>query len=152
MKKFFQRCSVVLVVSVFFLLTTGTAFAHKVRIFAYEESGAIVGETAFSGGRPARNAEIVVKDKATGTILTTTRTDVKGAFSFPVPERAGREHLNLQLIVNAGEGHRGEWLLAADEYLSSSASSAGPEIHSASGTLTGARKLVKHRMLLPGVH
>jgi len=141
MKYFFQRCTAVLVVSAFCLLTTGTALAHKVRIFAYEESGTIVGETAFSGGRPAKNAEIVVKDKATGTILTTTRTDAKGAFSFQIPEQAEREHLNLQLIVNAGEGHRGEWVLTADEYLSASASAAGPEVHTA--PVTGEQNLSK---------
>jgi nickel transport protein len=101
----------------FCVLMTGTALAHKVRVFAYEESGAIVGETAFSGGRPAKEAEILVRDAAAGALLTTTRTDEKGAFRFQIPEQARRDHLALRIIVNAGEGHRGEWVLAADEYL-----------------------------------
>jgi len=126
MKTIFQRCTALFLACAFCLLLTGTAFAHKVRIFAYEENGAIVGETAFSGGRPARDAEILVKDAATGTTLATTRTDAKGTFHFQIPEQARRDSLNLQLIVNAGEGHRGEWVLTADEYLPASDLVAAP--------------------------
>ena len=130
-----------LVVSAFCVLMAGTALAHKVRIFAYEESGAIVGETAFSGGRAARNAEILVKDAATGTTLTSTRTDEKGTFRFQIPEQARRDHLNLQLIVNAGEGHRGEWALAADEYLPASDLASDPE-----GVTHAGEKTVENNM------
>ena len=92
------------------------AQAHKIRIFAYGDGESIAGETAFSGGRSPKNAEIVVQDMAGETLLT-IRTDENGQFRFPVPQKAKRNRLDLRIIVNAGEGHRGEWLLKADEYL-----------------------------------
>lgn len=91
--------------------------AHKVRIFAFGEGGEIVGETAFSGGRGAKDSEIVVQDTVDGKTLLTCRTDDEGLFRFPIPPEARRGHLDLKIIVNVGEGHRGEWLLAADDYL-----------------------------------
>ncbi len=91
--------------------------AHKVRIFAYCEGDTIMGETAFSGGRTPKNAEITVTDAASGKTITTCRTNDHGEFSFPVPARARDQRLDLKLILHAGEGHRGEWLLKAEDYL-----------------------------------
>jgi nickel transport protein len=99
-----------------FVLAT-TAKAHKVNVFAYAEAGTIFGETSFSGGRPAQNAEISVQDRASGTVLLQTRTDSQGIFTFPVPESAQTERLDLLIVALAGEGHRNEWLLTADDYL-----------------------------------
>lgn len=98
--------------------------AHQVRIFAYAEGGFIVGETAFSGGRVPKNAEIIVRDAAGSGILATCRTDGNGRFRFAVPEAARRDRLDLRIVVNGGEGHRGEWLLTADEYLAAGKSGA----------------------------
>ncbi len=94
-----------------------TAEAHKVNIFAYAEAGTIVGETSFSGGRPAQNAEVSVQNRASGSVLLQTRTDSQGKFSFPIPESAQTGRLDLLIVVLAGEGHRNEWLLKADDYL-----------------------------------
>ncbi len=94
-----------------------TAHAHKLRIFAWSEGDIIYGETAFSGNRKPKNAEITVQDAANHAVLLTTRTDEQGKFSFTMPDDAVREHLDLLLVVNAGEGHRGEWPLPAAEYL-----------------------------------
>ena len=105
------------------LFLAGPAAAHKVRIFAYGEGGRIIGETEFSGGRKPKNAEVVVINQADGQILTTCRTDENGNFSLPIPPEARQKHLNLKLIVKAGEGHRGEWLLNAEDYLDDSADS-----------------------------
>ena len=102
--------------SVFCLLGT-PAQAHKVRIFAYGEGNTIVGESAFSGGRTPKNSEIIVQDAAGTRRLLTCRTDEQGQFRFPIPQEARRDKLDLRIIINAGEGHRGEWLLKADEYL-----------------------------------
>lgn len=99
------------------LLTSSIAFAHKVRIFAYEENGTIIGETAFSGGRSPKDVEILVENPASGEQLLTTRTDATGKFSFLVPELAREQHIDLQIIVNVGEGHRNSWLLEAADYL-----------------------------------
>ncbi|MCF6291645.1 MAG: hypothetical protein L3J03_11705 [Desulfobacterales bacterium] len=102
---------------VFCLLLSTPALAHKVRIFAYGEGNTIIGETAFSGGRAPRDSEIIVQDAANGRTLFTCRTDDHGNFRFPIPAEARRDRLDLRIIINVGEGHRGEWLLAADEYL-----------------------------------
>ncbi|WP_267927109.1 hypothetical protein [Desulfolithobacter dissulfuricans] len=102
---------------VIFCLLAGPALAHKVRIFAYAEGDTIIGETAFSGGRAPKDSEIIVKDAASGKILLTTRTDDHGEFSFPIPTEARQKGLDLLIVVNVGEGHRGQWKLTADEYL-----------------------------------
>lgn len=94
-----------------------TAHAHKLRIFAWPEGDIIYGETAFSGTRKPKNAKITVQDAANHTVLLTTRTDEQGNFNFAVPQKAVVEHLDLLLVVNAGEGHRGEWPMPAAEYL-----------------------------------
>lgn len=98
-------------------LLSSVCLAHKVRIFAYAEGNIIVGETAFSGGRAAKNSEIIVQDAASARTLLTCRTDDQGQFRFPIPEKAVHDHLDLRIIINVGEGHRGEWLLKAEEYL-----------------------------------
>ncbi len=97
--------------------------AHKINIFAWSSDNTVLGETSFNGGssRP-RNAEIQVLNKADNRVLLTTRTNEKGKFSFTIPKEAAQNHLDLLLVVNAGEGHRGEWLLPAAEYLAT-----GPE-------------------------
>lgn len=98
-----------------------TAHAHKLRIFAWSEGKMIFGETAFSGNRKPINAEITVLDAASHAVLLTTRTDELGKFKFPAPQKAVAEHLDLLLVVNSGEGHRGEWPMPAAEYLTSNA-------------------------------
>jgi nickel transport protein len=93
------------------------AFAHKIRVFAYAEGDNIIGETAFSGGRAPKGVEVIVENGADGSNLLTTSTDDNGRFSFAIPEVARQNHLDLRIVVNVGEGHRNEWLLAAAEYL-----------------------------------
>ncbi len=102
------------------LLTASPAAAHKVRIFAYGEGNRIVGETAYSGGRHPKNAEVLVTSRSDGKVLARCRTDEQGNFSLPIPEAARRGRLDLRLILKAGEGHQGEWLLEARDYLDDS--------------------------------
>lgn len=100
-----------------FFLLPETASAHKVRVFAYGEGNTIVGESAFSGGRKAKNAEILVQDTAGDEQLFSCRTDEQGQFRFNIPDEARKTRMDLRIIVKAGDGHRGEWLLAAADYL-----------------------------------
>ncbi len=109
------------------LLASGTALAHKIRIFAYEENGFIVGETAFSGGKSPKNVEIQLEDAASGTLLLSTKTDQSGNFSFPVPEVAKEQQLDLEVIVNVGDGHKNSWLLEAADYLPGVSSAASAQ-------------------------
>ena len=91
--------------------------AHRVRVFAYGEGDKIVGETSFSGGRKPKNAEIIVTEAKGGRTLLNCRTDDQGRFSFKIPAEARDKHLDLLIVINGGEGHRGEWPLPAIEYL-----------------------------------
>lgn len=112
-----MRFFIVLTLSLLSLTLSTTAFGHKVRIFAYGDGEMIVGETAFSGGKKPKNVEISVLGKNTEKVLATTTTDELGKFKVPIPEEAKSEKLDLRIVVNVGEGHRGEWLLEASEYL-----------------------------------
>ena len=82
------------------------AYAHKIRIFAWEEGGDIVTEAKFSGGRAARNAAVSVIDSATGKELLSGTTDSDGMFRFPLPQTTGTE---LEITVDSGDGHKGSW-------------------------------------------
>ncbi len=95
---------------VFFLLCSSVpAFAHKVYIYAWVEGNTIYTESYFSGGGRVKNGVIQVFD-ARGKDLLEGRTNAKGEFSFQIPEKA-----TLRIVVNASMGHRGEYVLKAEE-------------------------------------
>lgn len=99
------------------VLSSLPGHAHKVRIFAWEESGIINTEVKFSGGRPAKNAQIRVTSIQDKKELLTGITDSNGMFSFPIPDTAKKNHYNLEISVNSGDGHKNSWLLNAADYL-----------------------------------
>ena len=81
-------------------------FAHKVRIFAWQDGNNIITEAMFSRGRPALKATISVVETGTGKELLSGTTDAKGLFSFPIPLTGSKE---LKIIVDAGDGHKNSW-------------------------------------------
>lgn len=93
----------------FFILSADNAMAHKVTVFAWVEGDTVIGESKFSGGKKARNAEIIVRD-LNGKELLRTRTNENGEFSFPIPEKTP---MRIELI--AGMGHKGEWTISLEE-------------------------------------
>ncbi len=111
-----------LIVSLF-LLNTDAAQAHRVRLFAYESGGNISVEAAFSGGKPAKMAEILVHSSPSELVLLTGQTNEEGLFTFPIPEKAREMHTDLKIIINIGEGHKNHWMLKAEDYLDTSPSS-----------------------------
>ncbi len=121
-----KKSSPLLLFLVLLLFWSSQAQAHRVRIFAYENGGTIFTEAKFSGGKPAKNSEILVQVADTNTILLTGHTNEEGTFSFPVPEKAKNEHLALDIIINVGEGHKNQWRLSAEEYLGGSAKKISP--------------------------
>ncbi|VEN73741.1 exported hypothetical protein [Candidatus Desulfarcum epimagneticum] len=84
------------------------AMAHRVQVFAWAENGRVFCEGKFSGGRPAKGAEIVVFDPD-GHILLKGKTNEKGEFSFPAPSTG------VRVVLNASMGHRGEWSVSREE-------------------------------------
>lgn len=92
-----------------FILSSGNALAHKVTVFAWVEGDTVLGESKFSGGKKAQNSEIIVWD-LNGKELLRTRTNEKGEFSFPIPEKTA---MRIELI--AGMGHKAEWTIPLED-------------------------------------
>jgi nickel transport protein len=90
--------------------------AHKINVFAYESGGTITTEVKFSGGRPAKNTTVVVENPSGAELLSGT-TDENGLFHFPIPQEAREMEMDLTIVADVGEGHRGTWLLEAGDYL-----------------------------------
>ncbi len=113
---------------VFFLHPTPPSEAHRLRVFAFENGGVIETEAVFSGGRPAQNAEISIEDPARKTVILTGRTDTHGKFSFPLPNSVKEHNNDLNIVVSGGDGHRGQWLLKAEDYLTGPTTSPPPSL------------------------
>jgi len=90
-----------------YLIIAGPCFAHKVRIFAWNEGNTIYTESKFSGGKVAQNAVVTVVDKSTGVELIHGTTDKNGLFQFPTPDTNSAE---IDIIVSSGDGHKNHWL------------------------------------------
>ena len=92
------------------------ALAHRVIIFAYTEGDTVHTESKFMPNTPVAHGKIIVQDAKTGKQLLTGDTDAQGKFSFTIPAEAKSQKMDLKIIIEAGLGHRGEWLLKADQY------------------------------------
>lgn len=96
---------------------TTPALAHGVLVFAYAEGDTIHTESTFVPDKPVRQGKILVQDQKTGKLLLRGQTDDQGKFSFKIPPAAVAQKLDLEIVVEAAMGHRGEWLLKAESYL-----------------------------------
>ncbi len=86
------------------LLAVSPVLAHKVNVFAYAEGGVVYVEGYFPDGRPVEKAELQVLDSQ-GQLLLSGQTDAQGLFQFQLPKRD-----DLTLIINAGMGHKSQYL------------------------------------------
>lgn len=114
---FCQAMLLILVIGAF----TTPALAHRVLIYAYAEGDTIHTESKFVPNNAVRQGKILVLDHKTGKELLTGITDDHGKFSFKIPAAAVAQKLDLEIVVEASMGHRGEWLLKADKYLTGAA-------------------------------
>lgn len=103
------------------LSSVSIASAHRVTVFAWVEGGTVHTTSQFSRERKVHDGLIEVYDAATGERLLTGKTDGKGEFSFPVPEAARARGSDLRVALKAGEGHAGEWIVPASEYMAQAA-------------------------------
>ncbi|NQT17355.1 MAG: carboxypeptidase regulatory-like domain-containing protein [Planctomycetes bacterium] len=85
------------------------ALAHKVVVFATVDADTIRGEAYFRGGDPVRAAKVSVVGPDQNPLGETT-TDDEGLFTF-----TARSRVSHTLIVDAGEGHGGQYTVPADE-------------------------------------
>ncbi|NOY62936.1 MAG: hypothetical protein GXP10_07285 [Gammaproteobacteria bacterium] len=101
---------------VFFVAVVPSALAHKVNLFAYAEGDEVFVEGYFADGKKAQKSTVTVFD---GNVLVAKGvTDDEGLLRFTPPKK-----VPLRITLNAGMGHRAEFLLAADEWGDSDASS-----------------------------
>jgi nickel transport protein len=104
---FLQVLFIILIIPIL----SSPCFAHKVRIFAWQDGDNIVTESKFSRGKSARNAEITVVEKETGKDLLSGKTNTEGIFTFPLPQINSKE---LQIVVDTGDGHKNSWIFNLD--------------------------------------
>jgi len=109
-------CQAILLILIICAFTT-PALAHRVLVFAFAEGDTIHTESKFIPDTPVRQGKILVMDKKTDQVLLTGQTDDQGKFAFKIPAAAAAQKLDLLIVVEASMGHRGEWLLKADSYL-----------------------------------
>lgn len=101
-----------------FLIFPFVVSAHRVNIFAWAENGRIFTESEYPDGKRIRNGSIEVFSVKDGKLLLKGQSNEKGEFSFPVPAEAEKSASDLKIVLNAGQGHRNEWLLKYSEYAS----------------------------------
>jgi nickel transport protein len=85
------------------------ASAHRVNVFAWVDGDTIHVESKFSGGKKVNAGKVIVMDPQ-GVELLSGLTNDQGEYSFKVPKQS-----DLRIILNAGQGHRGEWTVRASE-------------------------------------
>jgi len=85
------------------------ARAHRVTVFAWVEGDTVRTESRFSGGKAVNEGVVVVYDEQDRELLR-GKTDENGEFSFEAPARTA-----LKVVLEAGMGHKGEWIVPAEE-------------------------------------
>lgn len=93
------------------LTLAGPAQAHKLKVFATVEAGAIKGYAFFIGGGRAQNTPWVAQDAA-GTPVADGTTDDEGRFAFAVPAPPS----DVTVTVDTHEGHIASATVAAARF------------------------------------
>ncbi len=119
-KKHTRRLKLILFVMLYLFVTSSPTLAHRVFLTAYVEGDAVFVEAGFSDGTLCKHSTIEVFDSS-GKKLLEGKTDEKGGFSFKPPQKT-----NLKIVLDAGMGHRAEYILPADELPEIAAESAEP--------------------------
>ena len=90
-------------------VVSNEAMAHKVSVFAWVEGNTVYVESKFLGGKRPKGAKVTVTDDA-GNTVNEGITDDQGFYQFKIPAKK-----DLKIILYAGAGHQGEWLITKDE-------------------------------------
>jgi nickel transport protein len=93
------------------MANTPSALAHRVYLYAWVEGDTVYTESYFGSKKKVQGGLIQVFDVA-GKKLLEGRTNNEGEFSFGPPEKKA-----LRIVVDASMGHRGEYILEAEEFL-----------------------------------
>ena len=107
------------ILTVLFIFSSFCTYAHKVNVFAEADGGIINVDCYYSRGKKVHDGKIEVLDLNNNKLLFSGVTDEKGKLAFKIPEEAINNESGLKIILNAGMGHRGEWILPYSEILES---------------------------------
>ncbi|MDR1870395.1 MAG: hypothetical protein LBS60_00465 [Deltaproteobacteria bacterium] len=91
-------------------LAPNEALAHGVYIFGWEEGDQICSDSYFTRSDKVQGGTVRILGPD-GSVLAEGRSSDAGLACFPRPQVPG----DLQLVVEAGEGHRAEFTLRASE-------------------------------------
>ncbi|EGJ51566.1 hypothetical protein [Desulfocurvibacter africanus] len=91
--------------------------AHRVTVFAWVDGDTVRTTSQFSRSNKVHSGLIEVMDAATGELLVSGRTNNQGEFSFEIPPAVRARGMDLRVALKAGEGHAGEWIVPAAEYM-----------------------------------
>ena len=108
MKNFYSFIIVLL-----FIFSADFVFAHRVVLFAWTEGNTIFTQSQFPDGKKIADAQVNVFDMD-HTLLLEGKTDPNGEFSFKIPKITA-----LNIVLDAGMGHQGQWKFSEDEIKSS---------------------------------
>ncbi len=108
------------------LVYAAPGLAHRLIVFAYPEGNTIFVESKLVPDTPVKEGQVLVSDKQTGQLLVTGQTDAQGKFAFAIPPEAAAKRADLLIVVEAGMGHQGEWLLKAEKYLPGGSTTGAP--------------------------
>jgi nickel transport protein len=89
---------------------TGPAAAHRLKLFATVDDGAIAGYGFFIGGGRPQGATLVIRDSA-GADVFRGATDDTGAFSWRPPAPG-----DFALLIDARDGHVAEARIGAERF------------------------------------
>jgi nickel transport protein len=90
------------------------AQAHGMRLVAWVEGDRVCSESSFGKTTKVRDGMAVARDTA-GALLAEGKTDEAGVWCFPSPVPQ-----DVVIAVNAGQGHRAEFLLSAKAFAEAS--------------------------------
>ena len=94
---------------IFLFLISPSAHAHRVYVFAWLDGETVHTESYLGGKKRAADGKIQVFDLS-GARLVEGKTNEKGEFSFQISKRE-----DLRIVLEAGMGHRAEYLLRVSE-------------------------------------
>ncbi|WP_051693954.1 hypothetical protein [Desulfohalovibrio reitneri] len=116
------------------------AQAHRVNVFAYVEGESIHVSGTFPGGGPAKDCRVLALGPS-GAELAETATDDRGEAVLPVPDEARDGSMDLTVALEAGQGHRDEWVVPATEIASAmgveTTEAAAPKVEEAAEPASG---------------
>lgn len=102
--------AIIPLVAVLAICLPGGAMAHRLKVFAAVQDGAVAGYAFFVGGGRPKSVPFTVTD-AQGQTLFSGYTDGEGGFRWPAPVPA-----DYTILVNAEDGHVAKAVLPAARF------------------------------------